>query len=129
MTLEKILLVEDESVICKALEEQLRAYQCTVVCTTTLASAKQWIAKENFDLAFVDTHLSDGDGTTLLDYLKELYPCKQKPWVVMVTGYGSIQSAVNCIQMGAADYILKPFSLQEIDGVLKKIEANATKIS
>jgi CheY-like chemotaxis protein len=65
------------------------------------------LAKDTFDLLFLDVRLPDGEGT---DLLRELQTHPEKPLVVMVTGFGSVESAVECMRNGAFDYMLKPFS-------------------
>jgi DNA-binding NtrC family response regulator len=63
--------------------------------------------------------LPDGDGAELL---KEIQARAQKPLVVIITGSGSIESAVDCIKNGAFDYLIKPFSDEQIGVVLRKAE-------
>ena len=122
MQLDKILIVDDELVIRKALEEQLRSNRYTVASVSSLADAENMLNKDNFDLVFLDVRLPDGDGTKLLKHFNELPDSFEKPLTVVVTGHGSIESAVACMKLGAFDYIIKPFSLQEIDVVLQKAE-------
>lgn len=123
MQIEKVLIINNEPPIFKSLEEQLRSHRCSVVCVKTKAEAEVMLRKDVFDLIFLDSHLPDGEGKDILKYLNEFSDVEEKPLVAIITGYGSIKSAVESIQLGAFDYILKPFSLQEIEGVLKKAES------
>lgn len=123
MQFDKILIVDDEQVICRALEEQLRGHRCSVASVSSLAAAERILAKDNFDLVFLDVRLPDGNGTQLLKHFNEYPNTVEKPLTVVITGYGSIESAVECMKLGAFDYIIKPFSLQEIDVVLEKAES------
>src|SRR5260221_6361401 len=66
---------------------------------------------------FVDVRLPDGNGT---DLLARLSSQPRKPVIVMMTGHGSVESAVTCIRAGAFDYIIKPFSSGQIDVVINK---------
>ena len=77
------------------------------------------MAKDTFDLIFVYVRLPDGEGTELL---RELQTRPQRPLVVMVTGFGSVESAVECMRNGAFDYMLKPFSNDQLEVTLKKAE-------
>ncbi len=120
MALERILVLDDEMVIRKALEEQLRRRRYSVVGVATLADATRQLEKDDFDLVFLDVRLPDGDGTELLE---RLAASPGSPLVVMITGHGSIESAVNCMRAGAFDYVIKPFSINQIDVVLKKAES------
>lgn len=122
MRLDKILIVDDELVIRKALEEQLRSNRYTVASVSSLSAAEDILNKDNFDLVFLDVRLPDGDGTKLLKHFNGLPDSVEKPLTVIITGHGSIESAVACMKLGAFDYIIKPFSLQEIDVVLQKAE-------
>ena len=97
----------------------MRQHRYDVASTGTIAGAHEFLAKDTFDLIFVDVRLPDGEGT---DLLRELQTRPQKPLVVMMTGFGSVESAVECMRNGAFDYILKPFSTDQLEVTLKKAE-------
>jgi DNA-binding NtrC family response regulator len=117
MQIEKIIVVEDDQSISKSLAAQLRLRRCDVLMVSTLAAAKEALTKDNFDMVFLDVRLPDGEGT---DWLKELQLRPQRPLVVIMTGFGSVESAVDCMRNGAFDYLIKPFSDNQIEIVLKK---------
>ncbi len=119
MSIEKIIVLEDDLILRKNLEQQLRQRHYEVVAVETLAAAQNALAKETFDLMFVDVRLPDGDGTELL---WQLQTRPQRPLVVVVTGFGSVESAVECMRNGAFDYLIKPFSSDQIEVTLKKAE-------
>jgi DNA-binding NtrC family response regulator len=119
MPIEKIILVEDDIIVRKSLEQQLRQRRYDVAAAGTLAAAQEYLSKDNFDLIFLDVRLPDGEGT---DLLKALQARPQRPLVVITTGFGSVESAVDCMRGGAFDYLIKPFSGDQIDIVLKKAE-------
>ena len=119
MPIEKIILVEDDIIVRKSLEQQLRQRRYDVASAGTLAAAQEYLSKDNFDLIFLDVRLPDGEGT---DLLKALQARPQHPLVVITTGFGSVESAVDCMRGGAFDYLIKPFSGDQIDIVLKKAE-------
>ena len=119
MPIEKIILVEDDQIIRRSLESLLRQRRCEVLGVATLAAAKEALTKDNFDLIFLDVRLPDGEGT---DWLKELQLRPQRPLVVIMTGFGSVESAVECMRRGAFDYLIKPFADNQIDVVFKKVE-------
>jgi DNA-binding NtrC family response regulator len=119
MPVEKIIVLEDDVIVRRNLEQQLRQRRYDVASAGTIAAAKELLAKDNFDLIFTDVRLPDGEGT---DFLRELQTRAQKPLVVMVTGFGSVESAVNCMRDGAFDYIIKPFSWDQIEFTLKKAD-------
>lgn len=119
MTLERILILDDEMIIRKALEEQLRRKRFSVCSVSTLKEAEGHLLKDHFDLVFLDVHLPDGNGTDLLERIANM---TNRPLVAMITGYGTVESAVQCMQAGAFDYIIKPFSSSQIDVLIKKAQ-------
>ena len=118
MAIEKIVVVDDEMMIRKALETQLRNKRYSVASTGDLKGARKILARDSFDLVFLDLRLPDGEGT---DLLEELMAKTDSPMVVMMTGYGSVESAVSCMQLGAFDYVVKPFSFEQIEVVVDKV--------
>ena len=119
MPIEKIIVLEDDLVLRKHLEQQLRARRYDVAAVATLAAAYEVLSKDNFDLIFADVQLPDGEGT---DLLLQLQQRPDRPLVVIVTGFGSVESAVSCMRNGAFDYLIKPFSTEQLAITLQKAE-------
>ena len=119
MAIEKIIVLEDDLIVRKNLEHQLRARRYDVAAVSTIAEAQDYLNRDNFDLIFLDVRLPDGDGT---DLLKAIQLRPQKPLCVVTTGFGSVESAVECMKNGAFDYLIKPFSSEQIGVTLKKAE-------
>jgi DNA-binding NtrC family response regulator len=119
MPIDKIIVVEDDPILRRNLEQQLRQHRHEVASTGTLAGARELMERDTFDLIFLDVRLPDGEGPELL---REIQTHPQKPMVVMVTGFGSVESAVDCMRNGAFDYMLKPFSSDQLQVTLKKAE-------
>jgi len=117
MAIEKVVVVDDDPTIRRSLELQLKGKRLTVALCASIGEAERAVAREPFDLMFVDVRLPDGNGT---DLLARLNSQPRKPIIVMMTGHGSVESAVTCIRAGAFDYIIKPFSSGQIDVVLNK---------
>ena len=128
MAIEKVVILDDEPIVRRSLELQLTRKKLAVTVCTTIAEVEQALTKESFDLMFVDVRLPDGDGTDLLARVSNR---ADKPMIVMMTGYGTVESAVSCIRNGAFDYIIKPFSSGQIDVILDKAEnfSQAVKVS
>ncbi|HZZ57065.1 MAG TPA: sigma-54 dependent transcriptional regulator [Opitutaceae bacterium] len=120
MSFEKVLLIEDEAVVRNMLQETFLRRKCSVVGAGTLADAAAAIARDSYDLVMLDIRLPDGDGQGFLEQLAAL---PERPLVIVITGYGSIESAVNCMRAGAFDYVMKPFSPSQIDVILKKAQS------
>src|SRR5260370_17309681 len=117
MAIEKVVVVDDDPTIRRSLELQLRSKRLAVALCASISEAERDVAREPFDLMFVDVRLPDGNGT---DLLARLNSQPRKPVIVMMTGHGSVESAVTCIRAGAFDYIIKPFSSGQIDVVINK---------
>ena len=117
MSIEKIIVLDDDAIIRKNLEAHLRRRHYDVAAVGTIAAAQEYLGKDNFDIVFVDVRLPDGDGTDLLKYIQSR---PQKPLVVMMTGFGSVESAVECMKNGAFDYLIKPFSNEQIEVTLRR---------
>jgi DNA-binding NtrC family response regulator len=81
--------------------------------------ARQAMAQERFDVLLSDIYLGDDSGLRLLERMKEVNPEAE---VVIMTAHGSVETAVNAVRNGAFDYISKPFVVDEILGILRRIE-------
>ena len=119
MPIEKIIVLEDDLVVRKSLEQQLRYKRYDVASATTIAEAQELLTRDNFDLMIVDVRLPDGSGT---DLLKQLQSRPARPLVVMVSGFGTVDLAVECMSNGAFTFLTKPFSPEQLAVTLKKAE-------
>jgi len=119
MPIEKIIVLEDDLVVRKSLEQQLRYKRYDVASATAIAEAQELLTKDNFDLMIVDVRLPDGNG---IDLLKQLQTRPSKPLVVMVSGFGTVDLAVECMSNGAFTFLTKPFSPEQLAVTLKKAE-------
>jgi len=119
MPIEKVIVLEDDQIVRKNLENCLRRRRYDVASVSTIAAAQEYLSKDNFDILFLDVRLPDGDGTELL---KVIQTRPQKPLAVVTTGFGSVESAVECMKNGAFDYLIKPFSDEQIEVTLRKAE-------
>lgn len=110
-----ILLVEDDEMVRRVLTGALKEYRVEQAscCSEALLKA----GSINFQVALVDLMLPDKSGLEVLWEIKKLQPHCQ---VIMMTGHGTIPSAVRSIRIGAYDYIEKPFSLGDIRQLVKK---------
>jgi DNA-binding NtrC family response regulator len=120
MSIEKVVVVEDELALRLSLEAHLRQRRCDVLAVSNLAAAREALAKDTFDLVLLDVLLPNGEEGT--DLLKELQQRPQRPLVVIMTAAASVESAVDCMRNGAFDYLTKPFSFNQIDILLKKAD-------
>ena len=106
-----ILIVEDDTIILDSLCEflSLEAFQTSGAETFKDAVAK--LQKQSYSLVIADVNLPDGDGLELLNIIRKNYP---QTVVIVITGYGTIDSAVRAIKQGAYDYLTKPIVDDEL---------------
>ena len=107
----KILIVDDEAAIRSALKEVLEYEGFTISEAADGESALKMVLKETFDLIFCDIKMPKLDG---LDFLSELKKEEINVPVVMITGHGTIDTAVEAIKRGAYDFIQKPLDLNRV---------------
>jgi DNA-binding NtrC family response regulator len=113
-----ILIVDDEPLIRKSLFEILKmiGYQCLMVASGE--EAVEAIQKKKVDIVISDMRLPEMSGIDLLRKIKKLQPSVE---VIMMTGFGSIETAVEAMKLKAFDYITKPIVDDEIKLVIEKI--------
>jgi len=114
----KILVAEDEKITLKHLIYALEKEGYTAVGVSDGIEAFNKIKKEHFDVVITDIKMPGIDGISLLDKIKLIWPEIE---VIIITGFGSIDSAVEAMKKGAYDYITKPFNLDELILKIKKI--------
>ena len=83
------------------------------------------MSKDKFDIIFADMRLPDGEGSELLN---DIAGMPDAPLIVMMTGYGTVEDAVDCMANGAFHYVTKPFSFEQIEVILKKAEEHSQQV-
>jgi two-component system response regulator HydG len=113
-----ILVVDDELSIREAFYDWLKqeGYEVDTAADGLEALAK--VKERHYDIMLIDVKMPNMDGITLLKRLKEEDPDTA---VVMMTAYGAIQDAVEAMKLGANDYLLKPFELDELSLTIEKL--------
>src|ERR1700677_2779773 len=108
----RILIVDDESSIRVALFRALEKRGHKILTASSLTEAETLAgAEQSLDLLLVDVRLPDGDGMELMERIQKNHPHCQ---AIVLTGFGSIQSAVEATKRGAFHYITKPFNIDEL---------------
>lgn len=118
-----ILIVEDEVFLRKGLAAYLEAQQADVTTAASLSEARNCLAADRFDYLLLDVNLPDGNG---LEFLREL-DRPQTMAIVVMTAEGGIRTAVQAIQLGAADYLSKPFEPEALPMVFSRIERERSR--
>src|SRR5579862_8928972 len=111
----RLLIVDDEAAQTKALCQTLESEGYHTTGFTSAGQALATLRGQSFDLILTDLMMPEMDGITLVRTALEIDPNLVS---VVMTGYGTIDTAVEAIQAGALDYILKPFKLSVVLPVL-----------
>src|SRR5574341_19893 len=113
----KLLIVDDERVALKNLEHVMKKEGYDVTGTQSGPNAIRLLEEQPFDVVLTDLRMEKVDGMQILRKSRELYPDTE---VVMITGYATLESAVDAMKHGAFYYIAKPFKLDEVRKVVKE---------
>ena len=124
----KILIVEDNEIIIKGLKYLLEQEQFEVQVCLNAQEAMNIIGKQEFDLIVLDIALPDGNGFELCEYIKQYTDIP----IIFLTAKDEEQDVVKGLDMGAEDYIIKPFRNKElisrINNVLRRFNKENNKI-
>ncbi len=107
----RILVVDDEESIREFLEIMLKKEGYEVTCAEDGQRAMDVLTKKSFDLVISDLQMPNVTGIELLKHTKDNYPDLQ---FMMITAFGTTETAVDAMKMGAYDYVTKPFKLDEV---------------
>ncbi len=107
----RILVVDDEESIREFLDIMLRKEGYEVTCVEDGAKAQDMLKKKSVDMIISDLQMPNVTGIELLKHVKEAYP---EILFMMITAFGTTESAVEAMKMGAYDYITKPFKIDEV---------------
>ncbi|MCL1971382.1 MAG: response regulator [Endomicrobia bacterium] len=117
----KILIIEDEEIVRETLAENVKEKGFLVESAENAASALEMIKRFHYDILLVDYRLPDMNGLALI---KEALTISPDSVPIVITGYSSVETAVDAMRMGAYDYLLKPVDIEalvtEITTILKE---------
>ncbi|MCC5795239.1 MAG: response regulator transcription factor [Chromatiales bacterium] len=117
-----LLLVDDDEVFCEVLGMALERRGLDVMVATDLSSARTILAFSRPAYAVVDLRIGQESGLELMEHISQLEPA---PRTVLLTGYGSIATAVQAIKLGAVHYLTKPVSVNDVLAALGLAEGEA----
>jgi len=113
----RILIVDDEKIALRNLEHVMKKEGYEVTGTQSGQNALALIEGQQFDVVLTDLRMEKVDGMQILRRCRELHPDGE---VVMITGYATLESAVEAMRQGAFYYIAKPFKLDEVRKVVSE---------
>ena len=112
-----ILVVDDDDDFRNMIEKELRHMGFETACASGGKDAQTQIANGDIDVVLLDIKMPDMDGVTLLKEIKTRTP---SPEVIMLTGHGTVENAIESMKLGAYEYLTKPCQLEELEVTLHK---------
>ncbi|MFH1686389.1 MAG: response regulator [bacterium] len=112
-----ILIVDDEQIVLDSIHLHLRREECILHTVLTVDEALRILQEAPIDVVLTDLMMPDIDG---LEFMKLVKDQKPKIPVIMITGYATVNTAMQATQLGAFDYVAKPFSKKELLGVVRR---------
>jgi DNA-binding NtrC family response regulator len=113
----RILIVDDEEIVRQTIGDYLSQAGLVVEVANDGQSGLERIKASDYDLALIDLRMPGIDGITLLREIREVKPDLS---VVIITGHGNMEAAIQALRLGAIDFLTKPIKLLELDAMLEK---------
>jgi DNA-binding NtrC family response regulator len=115
----RVMVIDDEPLMRITIQDALVAEGYKVITAETGGKGLALLRENQVDMVITDLRLPDTDGIQILTHIKTFSPETQ---VILITAYGSIDSAVTAMKEGASDYLTKPFSMDELLLIIKRIQ-------
>ncbi|HWM85011.1 MAG TPA: response regulator, partial [Kofleriaceae bacterium] len=107
----RLLVVEDDEAMRDLLVEELSEAGFEVVAARSGREGIDRVRRDRIDLVITDLRMPDLDG---FDLIRDVKATPHSPHIVMITAFGSIETAIKAVKLGAYDYITKPFEIEEL---------------
>ncbi|MCU0865519.1 MAG: response regulator transcription factor [Planctomycetes bacterium] len=120
----QLLVIEDDPSIRESLLDFFTGRDWLVQAAADVATAERLLRERQFDLVLLDLRLPDGDGLTVLRGLRKR---GQRVPVIVLTARGEVEQRVLGLQLGADDYLVKPFSVHELDARMQAVQRRAAQ--
>src|SRR5471032_1420256 len=120
MRADRILIVDDDDALRRMLVDYLGTQGHTALGVRSIQQGEEAMRTDTFDLVIADLRLEDGSGLDLLKQLRQIAP---KTYGILMTGYATMETAVEAIRIGLFDYMIKPIVPAQIDLVLQRLES------
>jgi len=111
------LIVEDDRDSAEVLSELIKAEGFSTASASTLAEARQQIVLRSPDVILLDLMLPDGSGMDLFADVEEIAASE----IVLITGHASLDTSIQALRLGAADYLIKPVNVRQLKGILARL--------
>jgi DNA-binding NtrC family response regulator len=109
--MKKVLVIDDEQIVLNSVKKVLGQGNYDVETTLSGRQGLEWALKKNYDIVLTDVRMPDMGGMLILRDIKKVKPSLP---VVIITGYANVQSAMQAMSLGAAEYIEKPFTPDQL---------------
>jgi len=119
MQLERVLVVDDDDDVRRTIADLLSGRGYQILGVSSLYQAREALQREAFDLVLCDLRLDDGSG---LELLRELRGHQPRIHAILMTGYASMETAVEAVRLGLADYLIKPVLPAQLDFAIQRLE-------
>ncbi len=121
----RVLIVDDEEQFAQALSERLTIRNYNVTTSLSGEDAIGKVRHYNFDVVILDVFMPGIDGLEALREIKNLKPLTE---VILLTGHGAVETAIEGMKLGAFDYLIKPCNTEELDTKIKKAQAKKEEL-
>jgi two-component system, NtrC family, response regulator AtoC len=119
------LVVDDDIDSAEMMAALIAAEGFSVSTANSMANARKRMALQAPDVVLLDLVLPDGNGLDLVDHIKTVPNAE----VVLITGHASVETSVQALRMGAADYLTKPLNIKQLRGVLSRLRRPSTLLA
>jgi DNA-binding NtrC family response regulator len=116
----KILVLDDEEIVCTRLKPALEKIGYVVETFTDSKRAKERLEQQPFDVVVTDLRMADIDGMELFRFIKGKWP---KTKVIMISGFTTVDVTRAALQAGVCDVIAKPFKISQLKELINKVAA------
>ena len=117
----RILVLDDEPIVGDRMKPALEKLGFHVEAFTESQAAVQRIVEEDFDVLVTDLKMQKPDGLEVMDFVKQHSPSTK---VVIITGFATVDTAVETMKGGAVDFIAKPFKIRELCDLIVRLTSD-----
>jgi DNA-binding NtrC family response regulator len=114
----KVLVLDDEPIVGDRLKPALEKKGFYVEAFTESQAAVQRLVEESFDVLVTDLKMQKPDGREVMDFVRQHSPSTK---VIIITGFATVDTAVETLKGGAADFIAKPFKIRDLCALIVKL--------